>query len=168
MSTQSRLLRHKIRFVTTVSAVVGIVAGLFGILTLTPYGIAKLIVEHEMSKIFKQAVTIESMTGNIISVAKFKGIRFQNHPEFGIPGTVLEIGEATAHYSLLKTLRHRGDFAAGTHTLRIKKMTINAHRNTADKWNVLMILPPSAWGRADAVDIYRPRLHRKIDDFNPR
>ena len=135
-------LNRRIRFVATVTAMVSIGLGLFVVIRTAPYGIARLIVEHEMSKIFKQEITIDEMSGNIFSVATFKGIHFKNKPEFGQPGVVLDIEEATAHYSLIRTIAHHGDFAAGTHTLRLKGMVINAHKNRDDLWNVLMIIPP--------------------------
>jgi hypothetical protein len=153
------VLNRRIRFVATVVALIGIGTGLFVLARTAPYGIAKLVVEHQMSKIFKQRVTIDSMSGNVISQATFKGIRFYNNPKFGHPGIVFEIGEATAHYSLIKTMTHNGDFAAGTHTLNLKNVRVNAHKNTADLWNVLMILPPPEPGGAPLT--FKGRIYFK-------
>ncbi|NBV41565.1 DUF748 domain-containing protein [bacterium] len=135
-------LNRAIRFIATITAIAGIGIGGFIIVRTAPYSVVKIIVENEMSRIFKQEITIESMSGNIISQATFKGIRFKNNPKFGHPGTVLEIGEATAHYSLVKAFAHKGDFAAATYRIYVRNVIVNTHRAKDDQWNVLMILPP--------------------------
>lgn len=135
-------LQRQIRLIATITAVAGIIFGVGAIIRTAPYGIAKLVVEHELSKIFKQRVTIDRMSGNIVSVAHFEGIRFYNHPSLNRPGTVVLIGEATARYNLIKVMAHNGDFAAGTHTLTIRKLAVTTLRTKTDQWNVLMILPP--------------------------
>ncbi len=103
------------------------------------------IVSRETSKVFKQRVTIEKISGNLLFSATLHHLRFYNKPGFA-PGTVLDIEEATAHYNPIKALLFRGDFAKASYSVRVKRATVAVHRDQRDLWNVLMILPPPVEG----------------------
>ncbi|MFC1753102.1 hypothetical protein ACFL96_06870 [Thermoproteota archaeon] len=112
-----------------------------------PHNFIKGIVERELTKSFKQTVTIESLSGNLLSSAKLKNIRFYNNPKFFKEGVVIEIGELTAYYDLIKVIRCKGDAAKAAYLLKAETVKVNILRNKDDRWNILYIIPPQELGK---------------------
>ena len=106
-----------------------------------PQQAIKQIIEHELSKIFKWEVTIESLSGSLLRGVKAKNVRFSNHEKF--PGTtVLEIGEAHVHYSVIKAIQKGGDFAAASSLIEATDVKVNMVRDKRDLWNIFFLVPP--------------------------
>ncbi len=109
--------------------------------TQIPQNTLKPFIEHELSRNFKHTITIEKLSGNLIFSTTFHHVRFHNPPQFG-KGVILDIGKLTAHYSLIKVILFKGDFAKASSIVQLSNIRLNAVRNRQDDWTVFYILPP--------------------------
>lgn len=98
-------------------------------------------IEREISKNLQQRITIGAISGNLLTEATLHRVRFYNKPQFD-KGVALEIGELTAHYSLIQTLKFKGDIAKASSIIELDHVKLNVIRSLEDDWNVFHLLPP--------------------------
>lgn len=110
-----------------------------------PQNTIRQIIEVELSRAFQWQVSIDELSGNLITGATARNVRFQNHTLF--PGvTLMEAGEVEVNYSLISVIQHGGDFAAAVSSIHLKDVKLNVIRNKDDKWTFLHIFPPPKEG----------------------
>lgn len=116
-----------------------------GVLLFYQTGVAqrtlRAFIEKEMSKNLQQPITIGALSGNLVTQATLHDVRFYNKPQFG-KGVVLKIKTLTAHYTLLRAIQCKGDFAKASSVVEMKDVTLHVIRNLEDDWNVFHLLPP--------------------------
>jgi|GEM_PF-4530124 len=98
--------------------------------------------QQELAKIFQQKVTVEKVSGNLITQATVHGVRFYNPKAFQ-PGTAIHIEDLTVHYSLADVIRFKGDVMKASPYIEIGSLKLYIQRTIEDKWNILHIFPPA-------------------------
>src|SRR5688572_25103182 len=100
--------------------------------TAIPQNLIRLLVQQELSKTFKQPITIDSISGNLFTKAKVHNIRFYN-PQGFKPGTALKIGSLTLHYSLIDVLRFKGDVMKASPYLEVDDLKVYLLRDAQNR-----------------------------------
>ena len=136
-----------VKKIIKISAIVFIIVtlifyALFSLLyhTNLPQNIAKGIVEKELSNIFQREITIEKLTGNLLTQARFQNVVFESKVAYQAP--VLIIKDLVAEYDLLRVIKNKGDFPAGTNLVKAQNIALNITREKDDTWEILSFLPP--------------------------
>ncbi|MSR88816.1 MAG: hypothetical protein EXS67_04080 [Candidatus Margulisbacteria bacterium] len=114
--------------------------------TAIPQAIIKQTLEKEFTKTFGWKVTIESLSGNLLTGISLDNIKFSDNPKFP-HSTILTIDHATIYYNPIKALaQKKGDFAAATYWVQLENVRLNAIRDKADQWNILELIPKAPPG----------------------
>ncbi len=109
--------------------------------TAIPQALIKQTLEKEFTKTFGWKVTIESLSGNLLTGISLDNIKFADHPNFP-HSTILTIDHATIYYNPIKALvQKKGDFAAATYWVQLENVRLNAIRDKSDHWNILELIP---------------------------
>ncbi|MBT5953816.1 hypothetical protein HOG98_03750 [bacterium] len=127
----------------TLGSIIGIVGVLFASLYFSelPQEVVKIVVEREMTKIFKKEVRIGSITGNLLSSASLNNIRIAEKDTIK-NGEMIHIHKLIAFYDLKKGFKVRWDMSAASSKVHIEGMDIYLTRDLKERWNLLHIFPP--------------------------
>ena len=126
-----------------------------------PHSFVKSILEKELTKLFKWDVSIEKMSGSLITGITCYDVTFKNHELFK-DISFTKAKKIKINYNPINLIIYKGDGAAATSLIEIYDMDLNIIRNKDDNWTLFHIFPPPPPG----VEPLPPTFKGKIKFYN--
>lgn len=114
-------------------------------------------IEQELGKAFKRRVTIQELSGNLVSRVVLINVRFENQPHFqGQP--IFTVKKIEANYSLPNAVRTGGDFMAAASSIVLTDIDAQIVRAKDGRINLFEFIPPPPPGVILPPPTFRGRL----------